>query len=97
MIEGSNSRLDELRVALQHFTAETSSALRKETLLTAPSPKVIDFLGVPKSSSKENQEKEEEGECLGSHPKVARLLSTRYGKTCFDVIIAKTPEMACLH
>ena len=29
--------------------------------------------------------------------KVARLLSTRYGRTCFDTIIAKTPDSACLH
>lgn len=29
--------------------------------------------------------------------KVSRLLSTRYGRTCFDVIIAKTPNTACVH
>ena len=29
--------------------------------------------------------------------KVTRLLSTRYGRTCFDVIIAKTPNTACAH
>ena len=29
--------------------------------------------------------------------KIARLLSTRYGKTCFDAIIEKTPTTSCLH
>lgn len=65
--------------------AETGSALKKETVINSSNHDVVDYLKIPTATEAVN------------YPKIARLLSTRYGKTCFDVIIAKTPEMACLH
>ena len=81
------SRLDEIRNDLQKFVAETHKSLREEVVAVTPPPEgeLKDQLVVTKKQSKYKSEK------------VARLLSTRYGRTCFDVIIAKTPDTACLH
>ena len=66
--------------------AETSSALKQETVHNSANPHAVDYLKIPSTTAE-----------AVNYPKIARLLSTRYGRTCFDVIIAKTPEMACLH
>ena len=75
-------RLDEIRNNLEKFTVDTKMTLRQEAI-------TINERNIDEDKSSDNSQ--------ATNSKIARLLSTRYGKTCFDVIIAKTPTQACLH
>ena len=86
------SRLDEIRNDLQKFVVDTRAAMRSEEVQVTH--------GVSDATVRSKQETGEGGEDeegISKTEKVARLLSTRYGRTCFDVIIAKTPNTACVH
>lgn len=67
---------------MQLFHEDTAMELRKETVTVVAQQD-------PEASSK----------CSGQETEsdAVRLLSTRYGKTCLDVIIAKAPNTACIH
>ena len=75
-------RLDEIRNSLEKFTMDTKMTLRQEAI-------AINERNIDEEKNSDNPR--------ATSSKIARLLSTRYGKTCFDVIIAKTPTEVCLH
>ena len=85
------SRLDEIRNELQRFVVDTRAAMRIDEVQVTHG---VTDMAMP---YQEKGEAGEDEEGITKTEKVARLLSTRYGRTCFDVIIAKTPNTACVH